>query len=124
MNKIAVDVLIALKNASLVHKEFILVKNNILVLKIIKNLYLEGLIQSFAVETSKSFQIKVYLRYSFNKNFFKNLKIFSTPITLKYFEICKLSTKQNLIFISTPLGFLTGEECKKRHLGGKLYFQC
>jgi len=121
MNSNTINLLITLKNASLIKKEIVFIKNSHITLEIITLLYKEGIIQSF---TNMGSQIKISLRYSFNKNIFKNLKTFSNSIDLKYSDICKISSKQNLIVISTSKGFLSCLDCKKYHLGGKLFFIC
>ena len=120
-------ILISLKNASMVRKENIVLKNPTkFVMNLLVILYNEGLIQSFARNEANS-TVTVFLRYSYNKNIFKDLKIFSKSTTLAYFtysDICKLSNKRFLLVFSTTKGFLTGLECKKQHLGGKLCFVC
>ena len=120
-------ILINLKNASMVRKEKIAFKNPTkFVINLLVILYNEGLIQSFSLNEVTSTAL-VFLRYSYNKNIFKNLKIFSKATTLSYFtysDICKLSNKRFLLVFSTSKGLLTGLECKKQRLGGKLCFIC
>ena len=111
-----------LKNASMIKKESIIILNSNLNFKIITFLYKEGFIQSFKKNDKKIF---VFLRYSFNKDFFSNLKIVSTT-TLKYYlsykDLCKITNKRFILLLSTSKGFLTGLECKKQQIGGKLFF--
>lgn len=120
-------ILIRLKNASMARKEKIILKNpTTFVIHVLAILYNEGLIQSFIFDEVTS-TVTVFLRYSYNKDIFKNLKIFSKATTLSYFtysDICKLSNKRFLLVFSTTKGFLTGLECKKQRLGGKLCFIC
>jgi ribosomal protein S8 len=120
-------ILIRLKNASMARKEKIILKNpTTFVINVLAILYNEGLIQSFILDEVTS-TVTVLLRYSYNKDIFKNLKIFSKATTLSYFtysDICKLSNKRFLLVFSTTKGFLTGLECKKQRLGGKLCFIC
>jgi ribosomal protein S8 len=120
-------ILIRLKNASMARKEKITLKNpTTFVINVLAILYNEGLIQSFILDKVTS-TVTVLLRYSYNKDIFKNLKIFSKATTLSYFtysDICKLSNKRFLLVFSTTKGFLTGLECKKQRLGGKLCFIC
>lgn len=130
MNTNLIKFLIKLKNASLSQKETIVVKYNFLYLDLAKVLYREGLIQSFQVERENSqenLQIKIVLRYFYNKSVFKNLRIFSKPSHvkyLKYTDICKIIDKKFIFLLSTNKGLLTSLECKKRKLGGKLLFMC
>lgn len=120
-------ILISLKNASMARKESIIIKKPTkFIYNLLSTLYNEGLIQSFVINKSSS-DIIIFLRYSYNKDVFKNLKIFSKATMLSYLtyaDICKLSNKRFLLIFSTTKGFLTGLECKKQHLGGKLCFIC
>ena len=122
MNKTIINTIIKLKNASLIKKEYVLIAYSNLNLKVINFLYKEGFIQSLKQKNKKLF---VYLRYSFNKDLFSNLKIISTS-TLNYYlsykDLCKLTNKRFVLVLSTNKGFLTGLECKKHKIGGKLFF--
>ena len=122
MNKTIINTIIKLKNASLIKKEYVLIAYSNLNLKVINFLYKEGFIQSLKQKNKKLF---VYLRYSFNKDLFSNLKIISTS-TLNYYlsykDLCKLTNKRFVLVLSTNKGFLTGLECKEYKIGGKLFF--
>ena len=130
MNNNLIKFLVQLKNASLLRKETTVFVCNFLHLKLLKILYLEGLIQSFCIGKQKkkdSFVIKVTLRYFYNKSILKNLKILSKPSHLKYIkysDICKISDRKFVFFLSTSKGILTSLECKKKRIGGKLLFMC
>jgi ribosomal protein S8 len=126
MNKNTIDILLKLKNASLIRKEFCFIENTKFNQKIISLLYKEGYIQSFNLDTFLN-KIKITLRYSYNKDFFTNFKIISTSGTLKYFtfkELCKINVKRNNLFLSTNKGLLTGSSCKQNKIGGKICFIC
>jgi small subunit ribosomal protein S8 len=126
MNNNLINFLLKLKNASMARKEFISITYNKLNKDLLCLLYKEGFIQSFNVNLSNQ-QIEIHLRYSYNKDIFKNLKIISTSSRfnyLKYSDICKLSNKRFIFIVSTSKGFFTGLECKKYHIGGKLCFTC
>jgi len=126
MNKSIANFLIKLKNASLVNKEVLTVRLESMSLKIVSILYKEGFVQSFLVNEDKK-QIFIYLRYSFNKNVLKNIKIVSSPSKLlyvKYKELTRISNKNTFILVSTTMGLKTFLECKKNHLGGKILFLC
>ena len=126
MNKSIANFLIKLKNASLVNKEVLTVQLESMSLKIVSILYKEGFVQSFLVNEDKK-QILIYLRYSFNKNVLKNIKIVSSPsklLYIKYKELTRISNKNTFILVSTTLGLKTFLECKKNHLGGKILFLC
>jgi ribosomal protein S8 len=131
MNINLINLLISLKNASLSKKEVVITPYNSLYIKLLKVLYTEGFIQSFSVNknntVNKQKLIVIKLRYSYNKPIFTKLKFFSTPSKLNYFkvkDIYKLNEKRFVLFFSTTKGFLTGLECKKHGIGGKLLFIC
>jgi small subunit ribosomal protein S8 len=126
MNKNTIDILVKIKNSSLIRKEFCLVENTKFNKKIVSLLYKEGYIQSFNLDTFLN-KIKITLRYSYNKDFFTNFKIISTSGILKYLsfkELCKVSIKRNNLFLSTNKGLLTGASCKQNKIGGKICFIC
>ena len=126
MNNTISNFLIKLKNSSLVNKEVINISLENMTLKIVSILYKEGFIQSFKVNLETK-TIQIYLRYSFNKSVFKNVKIISLPSRLlyvKYKELTNISSKNNFILVSTTKGLKTFLECKKNHLGGKILFLC
>ena len=126
MNNTISNFLIKLKNSSLVNKEVINISLENMTLKIVSILYKEGFIQSFKVNLETK-TIQIYLRYSFNKSVFKNVKIISLPSRLlyvKYKELTSISSKNNFILVSTTKGLKTFLECKKNHLGGKILFLC
>jgi ribosomal protein S8 len=130
MNINLIKFLSTLKNASLSKQESVSISYNELYLKLIKLLYKEGFIQSFCIKPSFShlnnkFILYVTLRYINNKSMFKCLSIISTPSRLNYFGIknlSKVSTKKNVLFLSTHRGLLTGLSSKKYNTGGKLLF--
>ena len=126
MNKSISNFLIKLKNSSLINKESINIYFEKTTLKIIEVLYKEGFIQSFIVNYETK-SILIYVRYSYNKSVFKNVKIISLPsklLYIKFKELTKISSKNNFILISTTKGLKTFLECKKNHLGGKILFLC
>jgi len=126
MNKSISNFVIQLKNSSLINKELLNVRLENTILKIITLLYKEGFIQSFEVNL-KTKNILIYLRYSFNKSVLKNIKLISLPskqLSIKYKELTKISSNNNFILVSTSKGLKTFLECKKNHLGGKIFFLC
>jgi small subunit ribosomal protein S8 len=127
MNSNSVKFLLALKNASALKKEIVFFYYNNLFLKLAKVLYRTGLIQNFCIETkhNKKSQIVVSLKYSFNIGILNSLKIISKPslsLFLDYEKICCISEKNRVLILSTSEGFLTGGECKKKKIGGKVFF--
>ena len=126
MHSNGVKFLLALKNASVLKKEIVFFYYNNLFLKLAKVLYRTGLIQNFCIEKKKKkFQIIIFLKYSFNIGILNTLKIVSKPsisLFLNYEKICRISEKNRILILSTNAGFLTSEECKKRKIGGKVFF--
>ena len=124
MNNLIIKFLIQLKNTAAINKEFFLIPFNKMILQILECLYKEGFIQSFVVINN---YIKIFLRYYFNKNVFKNLKLISIPsrlIFIQYNNLVKILNRYRFILISTSKGIKTFEECKRLHLGGKILFLC
>jgi len=124
MNNLIIKFLIQLKNTAAINKEFFIISFNKMILQLLDCLYKEGFIQSFIVIND---YIKIFLRYYFNKNVFKNLKLISIPshlIFIQYNNLVKISNRYRFILISTSKGIKTFEECKKLHLGGKILFLC
>jgi len=108
-------------------KEIVFFYYNNLFLKLAKVLYRTGLIQNFWIEKkhNKNFQIIVSLKYSFNLGLLNFLTIVSRPsvaLFLDYEKICRISEKNRILIFSTNEGFRTSEECKKKKIGGKVFF--
>ncbi len=129
MNINLIKLLLKLKNASNSHKEHINCLSNKTHDILLETLYQEGLIQSFFNQKKNTLTEKpltnVFLRYSFNKSSFSAFKIVSTPSKIRYLtfsDLCQISDKKNILFIFTDKNLLTGTECKKHGLGGKLLF--
>jgi ribosomal protein S8 len=130
MNLNLVNLLITLKNASLSQKELVYVKYNKMCEKLLKVLYIEGLINSYTVEVKENENkrvLKICLKSVFNRSSLRNLKIISTPSKIRYLsfsDLSKLSDKRLIPILSTDMGFLTSFQCKNLQIGGKLLFIC
>ena len=127
MNIYTIKFLIKLKNAALARKEIVFTSYNKLSFELVKCLYKEGFIQSFELKEiftsnfEKKYEIKIVLRFFYNKCVLKNIKILSKPSLTKHFslkDLSKISTKKLVMFISTDKGILTSLDCKKYNLGG------
>ena len=73
-----VQLIVKLKNASIIRKEFLLVEYSIVREDILIMLYNEGFLQSFGLKLSESFEIKriwISLRYLYGKALFESLKL-------------------------------------------------
>jgi ribosomal protein S8 len=130
MNINFIKYLFALKNASLSKKETVVVDYSFAREKMTKVLYFEGLIQSFSLTVNSSNEhvfIVIKFRYSFDKSHLKYLTLLSKPSRTKYMKIkdlCNISDKKLMVFLSTSLGFFTLFQCKRLKIGGKLLFVC
>ena len=129
MNTQTINFLNKIKNASLSNNELISVPYNKFIINLLAVLYKEGFIQSFNMYQDVNCQTKVniVLRYYYNKSSVKNLKIISSPSKVRYLDynsLTKLSVKKNVLFLSTSLGILTALDCKKKKIGGILFFIC
>lgn len=129
MNIQTINFLNRIKNASLSNNEVVSITYNEFVLNLLSSLYKEGFIQSFSVvkDPLGKKQIDVSLRYYYNKSSLKNLQIVSTPSKVKFLDynsLTKICVKKNVLFLSTNLGLLTALECKKKKIGGILFFIC
>lgn len=125
MNLTTIRFLVALKNHSVLKKEYLVYRYSKSIMSVLVSLYEEGYIQSFKVLDNNS--VYIVLRYYFNKPIFKNLKILSTLSHPKYITLKTLYNipdSKNTIFISTVQGILTLSQCKKKKIGGKALFSC
>ena len=130
MNTNLIKFLLILKNASLSKKETLIVEYSTIREQMVRLLYCEGLIQSFTLQAntvSKHDFIKIIFRYSSDKSHLRHLKLLSKPSHIKYIkfsDLCNISDKKKIVFLSTDYGFLTSSQCKKLKIGGKLLFLC
>lgn len=126
MNKTTKNLLLSLKNSSIVKlNEFYCnySKKNI---KLLKSLYANGLVQSYLF-SSKSNKIKIILRYIENKPIFSQLKFVSTTLKSKvitFKELTFLFNRRFILFLNTNIGIKTINECKNARVGGKMLFIC
>ena len=107
MNLQTINLLLQLKNMSMLKKESCIIKFTINNFILVNFLYKENYIQSFYATKTKT--IFIMLRYFVVKNLFNTLKIVSSP-SLKYF------------FKYQDIWLLTCINCKKKKIGGKLLF--
>ena len=126
MNQLFVNFIYSLKNAAIFKKEvlyFFYNKNFILLAKLF---YKIGLIQDFKLITvNETRKIVVTLKYYNQANELRGLKLVSKPswpFFLSYQNICQIFEKTCFFILSTSAVFLTSLDCKKKKLGGKLFF--
>jgi len=128
MNKTLINLLLRLKNISLVRKEVVYTKYFLVYKSLISLLYKEGYIQSFKI-VKKNNQKFIYLiiRSVFNEFIFSNLNILlkkGKKLNLNKNEISTLNSKNLLLVFSTNLGLKSHIACKKSRIGGKMLFIC
>jgi len=120
------NLLLNIKNNSIIKKGGFYSKFSKQNLILLELLYNQGFIQSFRVLKSSS-QIYIFLRYLDNKSVFNHFKILSNSLNLKnlnYLELSKLFNKRFVLFLFTNKGLITSYECKKYKIGGKSLFFC
>lgn len=123
MNFASRNLLINLKNSSIVNLEKIVLTYSKDSLQILQILYSQGYIQSYNFDQNN--QLTVVLRYMYNKPVFRYLKIFSKRVNSKNISLkhlSKISNKKINFFISTSKGIFNLFDCKKIQLGGKTFF--
>jgi len=119
-----VELLLKLKNAAFVKKNFIFVNYNKFNFNLILLLYKQGYLQSYLLIKK---QIKVYIRYVYNFSFIQNIRIVSSSsrkFFFPYHSLCYLQNKMRLFCFSTSFGIHTLLDCKKYRIGGLLLFIC
>lgn len=122
MNFAQINLLIHLKNAALVGKEFVIMHYNYSCLKLLSFLYQEGLIQSFSIKDNNFI---INLRFFGGINRLTNLKLLykkSYANSFTYKMICKIKNDRNSIIFSTDKGLLNLINCKVKRVGGKILF--
>ena len=90
------------------------------VAKILKS---EGYVADVAVEGNTIKKLKIRLKYQGKKNVIEGLKRVSRPGLRRYVgstEIPRVLSGMGVSIVSTPEGVMTGEQAKKKNLGGEL----
>lgn len=129
------DMLIRIKNASLVRSRKVLILKNSLVLNILSLLKNEGFIESFEETKNKDLTeqnlsqkyILVLLKYKGIKQepYITNLKRVSKPglrIYSSYKNIKRVLGGIGVAVLSTPIGIVTDRVAKSRKIGGEVLF--
>lgn len=125
-----VKLILKLKNASSIRKEYLILEYSQLRKDVITLLYNEGFLQSFGLIRSRNnscVNFLITLRYTFNKSLLEDLKLLSKPSHVKYMcllDIYNIPDRRFVVFLSTDKGLITALNCKKSKVGGKLLFVC
>jgi ribosomal protein S8 len=123
-----INLLLILKNASDLKKEKVICSYNKSFISLLKSLYKEGFVSYFKIvdDNKSKAKIVIGLQYSYGKiSTISTLKFLSVPsqlVYLTYKELCKISDKKIIVFVSTHLGVLTQIQCKKSKVGGSPLF--
>lgn len=122
MRHTQINLLIKLKNSSLLNIKEVVSSFSEKKLIFAKFLYKEGVLLSYAVRNNTLF---LYPRYSNNYCPLTELKIFSKPSFdkhLKVKDISRLFNLNSIAAISTDAGLKNLTECKFEKKGGKILF--
>lgn len=121
------DLLIALKNSSLVGKEEMIVPFSKLKKDILEALKKAKFIDDYTHNKSGKPTITIKLKYYDKEPAIKDVRRISKISRRKYIGKDEIPSKEGnrMWLLSTSQGILTGEECKEKGLGGELlcYFE-
>ncbi|MEK9154919.1 MAG: 30S ribosomal protein S8 [Patescibacteria group bacterium] len=121
------DLLTQIKNSQMVKKERLKVpcsKINEAVLKILSTNHYISKFEKKGRGVAKILEIK--LKYSNNEGAISGFKFLSKPsrrLYIGYKEIRPVKSGYGLVVISTPEGIMTGNEARKKKVGGEALFQ-
>ncbi|HEX8993648.1 MAG TPA: 30S ribosomal protein S8 [Candidatus Paceibacterota bacterium] len=119
------NLIISLKNASMVRRERIVVPFSKVKKAIADVLSQHGYVGAVSRTASGSLQIE--LAYSENgKPAIADVKRLSKPSRRLYAgmrDIRRVKNGHGLLVLSTPAGIMTGEEARKKHVGGETLFE-
>ncbi|MCX6746360.1 MAG: 30S ribosomal protein S8 [Candidatus Parcubacteria bacterium] len=119
------DMLTRIRNAQAVKKLEVLIPFSILKFEIAKILKHEDYIAEFEkIEEDKFPQLKIILKYNENKaSAISNIKRISKPgrrIYVSKNKIPRVLNNLGLVIISTSQGLMTGNEAKRKGVGGEV----
>jgi len=124
MNKIY-NLISEIKIGQMSYRPYIISNFNIGSIAILDILYQEGYIGGYIVLTTKKShpKIKIFLKYINNSPLIHDLVAISTPsnsVFLSVKQIWKLANTKGLLILSTSVGILSDDECKRLNIGGKV----
>lgn len=118
------DMLASINNTQKNKKQFLTVPFSNVKLKIVAKLKQEQYIKDYKTEEHNGQRfLKIYLLYINGENRISHLKRISKPSLRRYVnhrQIPRILNGIGEIIISTPQGILTGNEARKKNLGGEL----
>lgn len=120
------NLIISLKNASMIEKETITVSGYKLYASILEVLQKKGFIDSFKAD-KRSGDIVVTLKYDENDvpaiNDVKRVSKLSKRVYRGSKEIFPVKNGYGTLVVSTPNGVISDDEARKQNVGGELLFQ-
>ncbi len=121
------QMIISIKNGSLVGKESVLVPYSKLKNAILDCLVKEGFVSSVAKKSKKGQPfLEIGLVYGDNKPKISDVERVSKPSKRVYIgvkEIFPVKNGKGLMVLSTPKGILSGKEARKEQVGGEILFK-
>jgi len=117
-----------LRNGQLVKKASVFQKKKTLCAQLLNVLWDEGYILGYKTSNFNSNQFEIFLKYTNNEPSITKIKSISKPgkrIYLSAKQLWKIDSNMGLIIVSTSLGVLPIEKCKKLNIGGEPFvFVC
>jgi small subunit ribosomal protein S8 len=122
------DMLNRIRNANMIRRETVDIPASKIKLAIAQILLDEGYIESFStVESTLQATLKIALKYSSKgESIIHELHRISTPGRRCYVKSEDLKPTHGALgisIISTSQGLMTGDDARKRHLGGEMLFE-
>jgi len=119
------DMLTRIRNAGMARRSETTIPSSKILVEIAKILQQEGYIRGWEVQESKPFNnLVVYLKYaSDRRHSIRNIRRVSKPGLRVYAgkdEIPRVRNGLGIAILSTPQGLLTGQEARRRGIGGEV----
>ncbi len=117
------DMLTRIRNASRALLPTVVIPHSRLKESLAHILKQEGYISEVAIDTTFPKTIKVRLKYEGKKSVVEGLKRVSKPGLRKYVgatEIPRVLGGLGVAVVSTSEGIMTGQQCRKKNIGGEL----
>jgi small subunit ribosomal protein S8 len=119
------DMLTRIRNAGMARRTETTMPSSKILVEIAKILQQEGYIRGWEVQESKPFNdLIVYLKYAHDRRHsIRNIKRVSKPGLRVYAgkdEIPRVRNGLGIAILSTPQGVITGQEARRRGIGGEI----
>jgi small subunit ribosomal protein S8 len=119
------DMLTRIRNAGMARRSETVMPSSKILVEIAKILQQEGYIRGWEVQESKQYNdLVVYLKYaSDRRHSIRNIRRVSKPGLRVYAgkdEIPRVRNGLGIAILSTPQGVLTGQEARRRGIGGEV----